>query len=360
MTAAFEPFLRQRIVATFRSRLELQQDLSRAFNQMKRPLQLEPFGEQLEKLRNLHNTKSQSKQYALAAVAAAAAVKQNQALYGYNLGNNQARVERSENGQPRRLPLMYLNVDQMSALMAASHGAYREGVDDQKHISRNWNQRETPRYVAGQNWHGGASGETGMLSGRQSLEGHGYLSVDSHPAQSGGNYGAQGPQGQNFHGTSFPDLHGNGNEMGGGQGLGHQSLTGNHQSSNWNPQVNSQQVNGYGRVSQVKPSANMFSANMFSMAPSLLDSSSVLGSSRSNVSNPSLTSQSPSHSLFSRALPSHDSDSQESINDTEPLTKPGMDSWNQNLEGNLQGSLLRSIWTSPQAQPATAISLGKW
>ncbi|PVH15071.1 uncharacterized protein CXQ87_002903 [Candidozyma duobushaemuli] len=325
---------------------------------MTRPLQSEPFGEQLEKLRTLHNKRSQSKQYALAAVAAAAAVKQNQALYGYNSGNNQARVERSENGQPRRLPLMYSNVDQMSASMAASHGAYRENVDDQQNMSRNWNRQENSRYVPGQNWHGGVTGETGTISGLQSLEGHGYPGMDGHPTQGGGYYGSQGPQGQMFHGTSFPDLHGNCNEMGGSQGLGHQSLTGNHQSSNWNS--NSQSVNGYGGVSQVKPSANMFSANMFNMAPSSSDSSSVLGSSRSNVSNPSLTSQSPSHSLFSRASPSHDSDSQESINDTEPLTKPGMDSWNQNLEGNLEGSLLRSIWTSPQAQPATAISLGKW
>lgn len=325
---------------------------------MKRPLQLEPFGEQLEKLRTLHNKKSQSKQYALAAVAAAAAVKQNQALYGYNLGNNQARVENSENGQPRRLPLMYLNVDQMSALMAASHGAVRENVDDQRYMSRNWTQRESSRYVPGENWH--PSGETGTFGIRQGPEGHGYLDMHGHPAQGDGNYEPQGPQGQNLHVTGLSDLYGNGNQMGGGQGLGYQSLTDNHQSSNWNPLRSSQMVNDFGRVSQVKPSANMFSANMFSMAPSLLDSSSVLNSSRSNVSNPSLISQSPSHSLFSRALPSHDSDSQESINDTEPLTKPGMDSWNQNLEGNLEGSLLRSIWTSPQAQPATAISLGKW
>lgn len=319
---------------------------------MKRPILLEPFGEQLELILRLHLQKLHSKLYNSVA-AGAPGVKQNLALHGYD----QPKVDRSaREGQPRRLPLMFQN-DQTGVLMAAGQSAYRENGDE---MSQNWRLGDlsgisgvTDNHI----WPRAFSAEPGPLRTSPAAQEQRF-GLDSQTGHGGQNYknhqGMLYNQRANTAQAASKGPIGLGNHGFGGNYYNDQNV-GAQQTQGWNAPQFTQKYTGPAQTNQ---GSNMFSANLFNMTPSLL-ASSVLSSSRTNVSNPSLTSQSPSHSLFSKDLPAYEPEFQESISEAEPLAKPRMESWSSDLEGSLEGSLLRSIWAS-LVEPPSTISFGKW
>lgn len=321
---------------------------------MKRSLLLEPFGEQLtciERLRsqNLasgyskrkHQATGNQKQYALAAVAAAAAVKQNQAMYSFNElqryvnpGQNGYSGQNGQNGHLRKLPLMYLNMDYMSALMAGQEQASGQAY-----------------YKTGQEKTGYPQGMNQSYGGYQGSLGQNYRNYQNAPTSQGqaqnnqtqGNYLAFGSQGNAGEYNTGYSGNGHGNGM-----------------------------NNTNSIYNIDENTGMFSSNIFNMAPSLSqDTASVLSSSSrgfDNMSTHSLqTNQSSStQSVFTtRALPPTTgreygySESPGSSSESElPLNggKPA--------SSGLESSLLRSIWMPPQlSDSGCAISLSnstKW
>lgn len=313
---------------------------------------LEPFGEQLELILRVHLQNLHSKLY-----SATAGVKQNLALHGYD----QPKVDRSaREGQHRRLPLIFQN-DQTGVLTAAGQSAYRENGDE---MSQNWRLGDLSRISGVTNnhiWPRAFSSEPVPLRTSSAAQEQRFVGLDGHMGHGGLSYAYMNHQSMlynqraNVAPTASKGPNGFGNHGLGGQNC-YSDQNAGQQTQSWNTSQTTQDYTGSTHTNQ---GSNMFSANLFNMTPSLL-ASSVLSSSRTNVSNPSLTSQSPSNSLFSKDLPTHESDIQEIITEAEPVAKPTMNSWSSDLEGSLEGSLLRSIWTSLVAEPSSTVPFGKW